>query len=75
MTPLQLIYDAEREACRCQFLAEAAEQDYQRARRAYVAAVARVRELVREAVEMVPEEVKQEAEGRTLFDVLTEGEA
>ena len=74
MTPLQLIYDAEREACRCQFLAEAAEQDYQRARKAYVAAVARVRELVREAVEMVPEEVKPEAEEKTLFDSVSEGE-
>ena len=72
MTTLQDIYEAEKEACRCQFLAEAAEQDYQRARKAYVAAVARVRELVREAVEMVPEEAKQETEEKTLFDSVTE---
>ena len=72
MTTLQDIYEAEKEACRCQFLAEAAEQDYQRARRAYVAAVARVRELVRDAAERVPEEVKTETEEKTLFDILSE---
>ena len=72
MTTLKDIYEAEKEACRCQFLAEAAEQDYQRARKAYVAAVARVRELVREAVERVPEEVKTETEEKTLFDSVTE---
>ena len=73
MTTLNDIYDAEREACRCQFLAEAAEHDYQRARKAFVAAVARVRELVRDAVERMPEpETAKEAEGKTLFDSVSE---
>ena len=57
------LYAAEREACRLEALVEEAENTLRRLRNEYLAAVRKVRELVRRAGE-------EGREGPTLFDTL-----